>query len=45
MLLIGIGYAFSDSFEHAADLFTHAALALALVAATVLALRARRRSS
>jgi membrane-associated protein len=44
-LLIGIGYAFSDSFEHAADLFTHAALALALVAATVLALRARRRSS
>jgi len=44
MLLIGIGYAFSDSFEHAADLFTHAALALALVAAAVLALRARRRA-
>ena len=44
MLLIGIGYAFSDSFEHAADLFTHGALALALVAAVVLALRARRRS-
>jgi membrane-associated protein len=43
MLLIGIGYAFSDSFEHAADLFTHGALALAVVAATVLALRARRR--
>jgi membrane-associated protein len=43
-LLIGIGYAFSDSFEHAADLFTHGALALALVAAAVLALRARRRS-
>jgi membrane protein DedA with SNARE-associated domain len=43
MLLIGIGYTFSDSFEHAADLFTHGALALALVAATVLALRARRR--
>jgi membrane-associated protein len=42
-LLIGIGYAFSDSFEHAADLFTHGALALAVVAATVLALRARRR--
>lgn len=44
MLLIGIGYAFSDSFEHAADLFTHGALLLALVAATVLVLRARRRS-
>jgi membrane protein DedA with SNARE-associated domain len=44
MLLIGIGYAFSDSFEHAADLFTHGALALALVAAAVLALRSRRRS-
>jgi membrane-associated protein len=43
MLLIGIGYAFSDSFEHAADLFTHGALALAVIAATVLALRARRR--
>jgi membrane-associated protein len=42
-LLIGIGYAFSDSFEHAADLFTHGALAVALVAATVLALRAHRR--
>ena len=43
MLLIGIGYAFSDSFEHAADLFTHGALALAVMAATVLALRTRRR--
>jgi membrane-associated protein len=43
MLLIGIGYAFSDSFEHAADLFTHGALALAVIAATVLALRAHRR--
>jgi membrane protein DedA with SNARE-associated domain len=42
-LLIGIGYAFHDSFEHAADLFTHGALAVALVAAVVLALRARRR--
>jgi membrane-associated protein len=42
-LLIGIGYAFSDSFEHAADLFTHGALALAVVAAVVLALRARNR--
>jgi membrane-associated protein len=44
-LLIGIGYAFSDSFEQASDLFTHGALALALVAATVLALRARRRTA
>jgi membrane-associated protein len=43
-LLIGIGYAFHDSFEHAADLFTHGALALAVIAAVVLALRARRRA-
>jgi membrane-associated protein len=41
--LIGIGYAFHSSFEHATDLFTHGALALALLVAAALALRARRR--
>jgi membrane protein DedA with SNARE-associated domain len=44
-LLIMIGYAFHASFEHATDLFTHGALALALVAAAVLALRAHRRAA
>ena len=38
-----IGYAFSSSFDVAADAITHGALALAVVAAAVLLLRARRR--
>ncbi|HET6550577.1 MAG TPA: VTT domain-containing protein, partial [Solirubrobacter sp.] len=36
-----IGYAFSESFSAASQTLTHAALALAVVAAIVLALRAR----
>jgi membrane-associated protein len=44
-MLIGIGYAFHSSFEHATDLFTHGALGVALVVAALLALRAHRRAA
>jgi membrane-associated protein len=44
-MLIMIGYAFHASFEHATDLFTHGALALAVIAAAGLALRAHRRAT
>jgi membrane protein DedA with SNARE-associated domain len=40
-----VGYAFSESFSEAAGTLTHAAFALALVAAVVLALRAHRRAA
>jgi membrane protein DedA with SNARE-associated domain len=39
-----VGYAFHDSFSAAAGNLTHAAFALALLAAVILAFRARQRA-
>ena len=39
-----VGYAFSDSFSAAAGNLTHGALALAIIAAGILAIRARQRA-